>query len=174
MNKKMKKRKQAAAAALQDNSMLLVRDKENQENGKAEAEGGDISEQLDLFETWVIANGKYILIACILIVIGVAIFLTVQHVRTQSIKADTAKLSAAVKADQIEAALKSTSASIPGYDAAQIRLARLYAADKKYDQAYAAYYAVAERKNDLFLSVRSRLDAAYIKELPLIVLLYWT
>ena len=165
MNKKMKKRKQAAAAALQDNSMLLVKDKENQENGKAEAEGGDMSEQLDLIETWLIANVKYILAGCILIVIGVAIFLTVQHVRTQSIKADTAKLAAAVKIDQLESALKSTSTSIPGYDVAQIRLARLYASDKKYDQAYAAYNAVAERKNDLFLSVRSRLDSAYIKEL---------
>ena len=48
---------------------------------------------------------------------------------------------------------------------AQIRLARFYAAEKKYDPAYACYMAVAERKNDPYLSARSRLDAAYIKEL---------
>ncbi len=167
MNKKMKKRKQQAAAALQDNSNLLVKDKESQ-NAKGTGESNlveEMSEDLDRFEVWAIANGKYILIACVLILIGVAIFLTVNHLRVKSIESDSAKLAAAVKVETLESALKSTAPSVPGYDMAQIRLARLYAADKKYDQAYASYIAVAERKNEPYLSARSRLDAAYIKEL---------
>lgn len=166
-NKKLKKRKQQAAAMLEDNSKLLVKDKENAADGKAEESNmvEEMSESLDRFETWAIANGKYILTACILVLIGVAIYLTVSHLRAKSIEADTAKLAEAVKIEQLESALKTISASIPGYDTAQIRLARLYAADKKYDQAYACFIAVADRKNEPYLCGRSRLDAAYMKEL---------
>ena len=165
-NKKMKKRQQAAAA-MQDNSKLLLQDKNAQENGKKEESdfAEDMSENLDRFETWIIANGKYIAAACILILIAVGIFLTVMHVRESSVKSATARLADAAKIDQLTDALKNTSSDVPGYDMAQIRLARLYAADKKYDQAYSCYIAVAERKNEPYLSARSRLDAGYIREL---------
>jgi|GEM_PF-985002 len=166
-NKKLKKRKQQAAAVLEDNSKLLVKDKENAADGKTEESNmvEEMSESLDRFETWAIANGKYILTACILILVGVAIYLTVSHLRTKSIEADTAKLAEAVKTEQLEKVLKTVSASVPGYDAAQIRLARNYASGKKYEQAYACYIAVADRKNEPYLCGRSRLDAAYMKEL---------
>lgn len=166
-NKKLMKKRQLQAAAMQDNSKLLLKDQAAQANGKAEESdlAEDVSENLDRFETWAIANGKYILAVCVLILIGVAVFLTVVHVREKSVSAATAKLAAAEKPEQLESALKSVSASVPGYDVAQIRLARLYAAEKKYDRAYACYMAVAERKNEPYLSARSRLDAAYIKEL---------
>ena len=165
-NKKMQKRKQQAAAALQDNSKLLVKDQNNPDKGKEEADlVEDMSENLDRFEMWIIANGKYIAAACILILIGVAVFLTVVHLRDNSVKAATARLANAVKIEQLTEALKTTSSDVPGYDVAQIRLARLYAADKKYDLAYSCYTAVAERKNEPYLSARSRLDAGYIKEL---------
>ena len=164
-NKKLKKRKQAAAAML-DNSNLLVKDKENADGKENESNlTEDMSECMDRFETWAIANGKYILTVCVLILVGVAIFLTVNHLRVKSVQDATAKLSEAVKIDQLENALKTVSPSVPGYDAAQIRLARLYAAEKKYDQAYAAYTAVADRKNEPYLCARARLDSAYIKEL---------
>ena len=165
-NKKMKKRKQAAAA-MQDNSKLLLQDKNAPDAGKTDGSdfAEDMSENLDRFETWIIANGKMIGAVCVLILIGVAVFLTVVHFREKSVAEATAKLAAAVKIEQLEKVLKDTGADIPGYDMAQIRLARLYAADKKYDQAYAAYVAVAERKNEPYLSARSRLDAAYVKEL---------
>ena len=165
-NKKMQKRKQQAAAALQDNSKLLVKDQNKPDNAKEEADMvEDMSEQFDRFEMWVIANGKYIAVACVLILIGVGIFLTVMHLRESSVKAATARLANASKIEQLADALKAVSADVPGYDMAQIRLARLYAADKKYDQAYSCYLAVAERKNEPFLSARSRLDAGYIREL---------
>ena len=165
-NKKMQKRKQQAAAALQDNSKLLVKDQNNPDKAKEEADlVEDMSEHFDRFEMWVIANGKYIAIACVLILIGVGIFLTVMHLRESSVKAATAKLANATKIEQLTEVLKTVSADVPGYDMAQIRLARLYAADKKYDQAYSCYIAVAERKNEPFLSARSRLDAGYIREL---------
>ena len=162
-NKKMKKKQQMAD--LQDNSKLLVKDSQSANAGKESDIVEDMSENLDRFEMWAIANGKYILILCVLILIGVAIFLSVLHWRNQSIAAGTAKLANAAKIDQLEQALKETSASVPGYDMAQIRLARLYAAEKKYDQAFNCYVAVAERKNEPYLSARSRLDSAYIKEL---------
>ena len=165
MDKKMKKRKQQAAAALEDNSKLLVKDSQNPKAAEESNMVEEMSENLDRFEVWAIANGKYILVACVLILIGVAIFLTVNHLRVKSIESDTAKLAAAVKIETLESALKSTASSVPGYDMAQVRLARLYAADRKYDQAAACYLAVAERKNELYLSARSRLDAAYVKEL---------
>ena len=165
-NKKLKKRQQAAAA-MQDNSKLLLQDKNAAEAGKKDESdfAEDMSENLDRFETWIIANGKYIGAVCVLILIGVAVFLTVVHFREKSVVEATAKLAAAVKIEQLEKVLKDTGSDTPGYDMAQIRLARLYAADKKYDQAYAAYVAVAERKNEPYLSARSRLDAAYVKEL---------
>ena len=165
-NKKLKKRQQAAAAML-DNSKLLVKDKENSADGKENESTltEDMSECMDRFETWAIANGKYILAVCVLILVGVTIFLTVNYLRVKSIQENTAKLSEAVKIDQLENVLKTVSDSVPGYDAAQIRLARLYAAEKKYDQAYACYTAVADRKNDSYLAARSRLDSAYIREL---------
>ena len=167
VNKKMQKRKQQAAAALQDdNSKLLVKDQNNPDKAKEEADlVEDMSENFDRFEMWVIANGKYIAAACILILIAVGIFLTVMHVRESSVKSATARLADAAKIDQLTDALKNTSSDVPGYDMAQIRLARLYAADKKYDQAYSCYIAVAERKNEPYLSARSRLDAGYIREL---------
>ena len=159
-NKKMQKRKQQAAAALQDNSNLLVKDQNNPDKNKEEADlVEDMSENFDRFEMWVIANGKYIAAACVLILIGVGIFLTIMHLRESSVKAATARLANASKIEQLTEALKAVSADVPGYDMAQIRLARLYAADKKYDQAYSCYIAVAERKNEPFLSARSRLDA---------------
>ena len=166
-NKKMQKRKQQAAAALQDdNSKLLVKDQNNPDKGKEEADlVEDMSENFDRFEMWVIANGKYIAVVCILILIAVGIFLTVMHVRESSVKSATARLADAAKIDQLNDALKNTSSDVSGYDMAQIRLARLYAADKKYDQAYSCYIAVAERKNEPYLSARSRLDAGYIREL---------
>ena len=165
-NKKMQKRKQQAAAALQDNSKLLVKDQNDPEKGKADADlVEDMSENFDRFEMWVIANGKYIAAACVLILIGVGIYLTVSHLRESSVKAATAKLANAVKIEQLVDVLKTTSSNVPGYDVAQIRLARLYAADKKYDQAYSCYMAVAERKNEPYLCARSRLDAGYIREL---------
>lgn len=165
-NKKMQKRKQQAAAALQDNSKLLVKDQNNPDKTKEEADlVEDMSEQFDRFEMWVIANGKYIAAACVLILIGVGIFLTVMHLRESSVKAATARLANASKIEQLTEALKAVSSDVPGYDIAQIRLARLYAADKKYDQAYSCYMAVAERKNEPYLSARSRLDAGYIREL---------
>ena len=166
-NKKMQKRKQQAAAALQDdNSKLLVKDQNNPDKAKEEADlVEDMSENFDRFEMWVIANGKYIAAACILILIAVGIFLTVMHVRESSVKSATARLADAAKIDQLTEALKNASSDVPGYDMAQIRLARLYAADKKYDQAYSCYIAVAERKNEPYLSARSRLDAGYIREL---------
>ncbi len=165
-NKKMQKRKQQAAAALQDNSKLLVKDQNNPDKAKEEADlVEDMSEQFDRFEMWVIANGKYIAAACVLILIGVGIFLTVMHLRESSVKAGTARLANAAKIEQLTEALKAVSADVPGYDMAQIRLARLYAADKKYDQAYSCYMAVSERKNEPYLSARSRLDAGYIREL---------
>ena len=167
VNKKMQKRKQQAAAALQDdNSKLLVKDQNNPDKAKEEADlVEDMSENFDRFEMWVIANGKYIAAACILILIAVGIFLTVMHVRESSVKSATARLADAAKIDQLTDVLKNTSSDVPGYDMAQIRLARLYAADKKYDQAYSCYIAVAERKNEPYLSARSRLDAGYIREL---------
>ena len=165
-NKKMQKRKQQAAAALQDNSKLLVKDQNDPDKGKADADlVEDMSENFDRFEMWVIANGKYIAAACVLILIGVGIYLTVSYLRESSVKAATAKLANAVKVEQLAEVLKTTSSDVPGYDVAQIRLARLYAADKKYDQAYSCYMAVAERKNEPYLSARSRLDAGYIREL---------
>ena len=166
-NKKMQKRKQQAAAALQDdNSKLLVKDQNNPDKAKEEADlVEDMSENFDRFEMWVIANGKYIAAGCILILIAVGIFLTVMHVRESSVKSATARLADAAKIDQLTEALKNASTDVPGYDMAQIRLARLYAADKKYDQAYSCYIAVAERKNEPYLSARSRLDAGYIREL---------
>lgn len=165
-NKKLKKKKQQAAAML-DNSNLLLKDKENAagEKGSESDMVEEMSENLDRFETWAIANGKYILAVCILILIGVAVFLTVSHLRVKSIEADSARLAEAVKIEQLENALKTISASVPGYDAAQIRLARLYAAEKKFDQAYACYTAVADRKNEPYLCGRSRLDSAYVREL---------
>ena len=166
-NKKMQKRKQQAAAALQDdNSKLLVKDQNNPDKAKEEADlVEDMSENFDRFEMWVIANGKYIAIACALILIAVGIFLTVMHIRETSVKSATARLAETAKIDQLTEALKNVSTDVPGYDMAQIRLARLYAADKKYDQAYSCYIAVAERKNEPYLSARSRLDAGYIREL---------
>ena len=165
-NKKMQKRKQQAAAALQDNSNLLVKDQNNPDKNKEEADlVEDMSENFDRFEMWVIANGKYIAAACVLILIAVGIFLTVMHLRESSVKSATARLAGAAKIDQLTEALKNASTDVPGYDMAQIRLARLYAADKKYDQAYSCYIAVAERKNEPYLSARSRLDAGYIREL---------
>ena len=166
-NKKMQKRKQQAAAALQDdNSKLLVKDQNNPDKAKEEADlVEDMSENFDRFEMWVIANGKYIAAACILILIAVGVFLTVMHIRESSVKSATARLAEAAKIDQLTEALKNASSDVPGYDMAQIRLARLYAADKKYDQAYSCYIAVAERKNEPYLSARSRLDAGYIREL---------
>ena len=166
-NKKMQKRKQQAAAALQDdNSKLLVKDQNNPDKAKEEADlVEDMSENFDRFEMWVIANGKYIAAVCILILIAVGVFLTVMHVRESSVKSATARLAEAAKIDQLTEALKNASSDVPGYDMAQIRLARLYAADKKYDQAYSCYIAVAERKNEPYLSARSRLDAGYIREL---------
>ena len=54
--KKMKKRKQQAAAALEDNSKLLVKDSQD---SKADGESDlveNMSENLDRFEVWAIAN----------------------------------------------------------------------------------------------------------------------
>ena len=97
-NKKMQKRKQQAAAALQDNSKLLVKDQNNPDKAKEEADLVEgMSENFDRFEMWVIANGKYIAIACALILIAVGIFLTVMHVRESSVKSATAKLADAAK-----------------------------------------------------------------------------
>ena len=165
-NKKLKKKKQAAAA-MQDNSKLLLQDKNSPEAEKKDESdfAEDMSENLDRFETWIIANGKMIAAVCVLVLIGVAVYLTIVHFREKSVTDATAKLAAAVKIEQLEKVLKDTGADIPGYDMAQIRLARLYAADKKYDQAYSCYIAVAERKNEPYLSARSRLDAGYIREL---------
>lgn len=161
------KKKKKQAAAMQDNSTLLVKDKSNTSGGN-DAESNlaeDVSETLDRFEAWAIANGKYILAACILILIGVAVFLTVMHYRNRTIAEATAELAGAAQMEELEKVLKKHPASTPGYDVAQIRLARFYASKQKYDQAYASYTAVAERKNEPYLSARSRLDAAYIKEL---------
>ena len=106
-NKKMQKRKQQAAAALQDNSKLLVKDQNNPDKAKEEADlVEDMSEQFDRFEMWVIANGKYIAAVCVLILIGVGIFLTVMHLRESSVKAATAKLANASKVEQLTEALR--------------------------------------------------------------------
>ena len=143
-----------------------MKDQNDPEKGKEETDLVEgMSENFDRFEMWVIANGKYIAAACVLILIAVGIFLTVSYLRESSVKAATAKLASAAKIEQLAEALKTTSANVPGYDVAQIRLARLYAADKKYDQAYSCYMAVSERKNEPYLAARSRLDAGYIKEL---------
>ena len=164
-NRKLQMQKKRKAAAMPDSSRQPAKAVQTPDTGKESDLVEDMSENLDRFETWAIANGKYILAGCVLILIGVAVFLTAAHLRQKSIEADTVKLAGAAKAEQLESVLKTISASIPGYDMAQIRLARLYAAEKKYDRAYAAYIAVAERKNEPYLSARSRLDAAYIKEL---------
>ena len=90
-NKKLKKRQQAAAA-MQDNSKLLLQDKNAQEAGNKDENdfAEDMSENLDRFETWIIANGKYIGAACVLILIGTAVFLTVAHIREKSIASASA------------------------------------------------------------------------------------
>ena len=125
----------------------------------------EISENFDRFEAWIIENGKYILGVCIILVIGVAVFFTVSHFQTESRKKATLRLANAEKTADLEKVLKEVSPSTPGYDVAQIRLARAFAAEKKYDQAFAAYQAVAARKSDPFLANRSCLDSAYIREI---------
>ena len=125
----------------------------------------EISENFDRFEAWIIENGKYILSVCIILVIGVAVFFTVAHFQSEARKKATLRLANAEKIADLEKVLKEVSSSTPGYDVAQIRLARAFAAEKKYDQAFAAYQAVAARKNDPFLANRSSLDSAYIREI---------
>ncbi|MBO5724347.1 MAG: hypothetical protein J6S58_05900 [Lentisphaeria bacterium] len=134
-------------------------------NAKDENLVEEISENFDRFEAWVIENGKYILSVCVILVIGVAVFFTVTHFQAQARKQATLRLANAEKIADLEKILKEVSSSTPGYDVAQIRLARAFAAEKKYDQAFAAYQAVAARKNDLFLANRSNLDSAYIREI---------
>lgn len=162
VNKKTNKK--SSKSELKD-SQLLAAKKSDLPKGANDNLVDEISEDFDRFETWVIANGKYILAVCVILIIGVAVFFTVRQITESSRKAATQKLSNAEKVEDLEKVLKETSASVPGYDVAQLRLARQYAAAKKYDQAFAAYKAVADRKNEPYISNRARLDSAYIKEL---------
>lgn len=156
------KNKKKAVTETMDNQLLA--DKEKLPKGANDNLVDEISENFDRFETFVIGNVKYILAGCIVLLIAVAVVFTVIHFRNQSRAADTLRLANAEKTEQLEKVLKEVSSSVPGYDAAQIRLARQYAAAKKYDLAFNACKAVADRGKDLYLSGRARLDSAYILE----------
>lgn len=156
------KNKKKAAPEIMDKQLLA--DKEKLPKGANDNLVDEISENFDRFETFVIGNVKYILAGCIVLLIAVAVVFTVIHFRSQARAAETLRLANAEKIEQLEKVLKEVSPSVPGYDTAQIRLARQYAAEKKYDLAFNACKAVADRGGDLYLSGRARLDSAYILE----------
>lgn len=150
--------------AVKDNQLLAPK-KEAPPAGANDNLVDEISENFDRFETWVIENGKYILGACIAVIVIVAIVFIGLQISEKSKQTAMMKLAQAEKIADLEKILGEVSASAPGYDAALIRLAGLYKAEKKYDKAFDCYQKVAAGKTDAYLSCRALLDSAYMQEL---------
>lgn len=102
-----------------------------------------VGQDLDNFETWMIENNKKILWACggivVIAAIVSSIWLWIDGAEGRSRKA----FEAASTQEQIETALKNFDKG-PAADAAKVKLARLYAKDKKYEQAAMLLKGVAE------------------------------
>lgn len=124
----------------------------------------EVSEDLDRFESWVIENGKWILGACIVLVIVIAVVFSVMQYMERA-KKENAELLA--KADTIEALEKTLngSSSEIGRDAALMRLAQLYIAKKDYASAIRKLDMVVQGMKEPYLAYRALLNIGYANEL---------
>ena len=123
-----------------------------------------ISEDFDRFESWVIENGKYLIAGCVILVLAIAVFFSIQAMRASAAKADAQMYAAAKTAEEILAALKSAPSS-PAATDARFRLAAIYLGKKDYAAAQNQLELIAKNTDNEFLSKKATLDLGYLYEL---------
>ena len=136
--------------------------------GKAEtAPAGDladgISENFDKFELWFIENGKKIVAVCIVILIAVAAYYSVQYVINKNKAEVSSKFANADTAEKLMTVLKENS-NAPEAFAASLAVAADHVAKKEYDKAVALYTKISQSAGDEFVARKAALSVAYITE----------
>ena len=138
--------------------------------GKAAANVGgesiveEISEDMDRFETWVIENGKYILVGCVVVVIAIAVVFSVMHFIEKSKQKSAEVLAKADTIEELEKTLNESSSEV-GRDMALMRLAQLYIAKKDYASAIRNLEKVVQAMREPYIAYRAQLDIGYVNEL---------
>ena len=138
--------------------------------GKAAANVGgesiveEISEDMDRFETWVIENGKYILVGCVVVVIAIAVVFSVMHFIEKSKQKSAEVLAKAATIEELEKTLNESSSEV-GRDMALMRLAQLYIAKKDYASAIRNLEKVVQAMREPYIAYRAQLDIGYVNEL---------
>ena len=131
----------------------IVPEKNAAENkGKAEAaHAGDladgISENFDKFELWFIENGKKIVAVCIVILIAVAAYYSVQYVIKKNKAEVSSKFANADTAEKLMTVLNENS-NAPEAFAASLAVAADHVAKKEYDKAVDIYDDILEKDKD--------------------------
>lgn len=131
-------------------------------SGESLVEG--ISEDMDRFETWAIENGKYILVGCVVLVIGIAVVFSVMHLMEKSKEKGVDQLAKAATIEELEKTLGESS-SETGRDVALMRLAQLYIAKKDYAAAIRNLEKVVQGMKEPYIAYRAQLDIGYVNEL---------
>ncbi len=150
------------AAGVQEKQVLAAA--KNKPSGSKESLVEEISEDMDRFETWAIENGKYILGACIVVVIAIAVVFSVMHSIEKTKKQNAELLAKANTIEELEKALNATSSDI-GRDMALMRLARLYIAKKDYASAIRKLESIVQGMKESYIAYRALLDIGYVNEL---------
>ena len=147
----------------------IVPEKTAAENkGKAEAApAGDladgISENFDKFELWFIENGKKIVALCIVILIAVAAYYSVQYVIKKNKAEVSSRFANADTTEKLMTVLKENS-NAPEAFAASLAVAADHVAKKEYDKAVALYTKISRSSGDEFVARKAALSVAYITE----------
>ena len=136
---------------------------------KAAPKGSDsfvdeISEDFDRFEAWVIENGKYLVAACVVLVLLVAIVFTVIVVRNSAARRNAEMFARAKTIEEINAALEKAPSALSAQEA-RFRLASLYLEKKDYAAARTQLEQVSRGTSNAFLAAKATLSMGYLDEL---------
>lgn len=116
------------------------------------------------FEMFFAANWKKILVAALAVVVAITAIFAFRLHSSNAKKQAAAKLTEAATPAALEKAL-AENADAAGVDAARFRLAGMYVAEKKYDQALQVFDKLAATAAETNLRDKARLNAAYMMEM---------
>ena len=124
----------------------------------------ELSEDFDRFEAWVIENGKYLVAACILLVLIVAIVFTVIVIRNSAARENAEMYAKAKTIEEITAALEKAPSAASAQEA-RFRLASMYLEKKDYSAARNQFEQIAKDASNAFLTAKATLSIGYLDEL---------
>ena len=116
------------------------------------------------FEMFFAANWKKILVAALAVVVAITAVFAIRLHSSNAKKQAAAKLTEAATPAALEKAL-AENADAASADAARFRLAGMYIAEKKYDQALQVFDKLSSTAKEPELRDKARLNAAYMLEM---------